>query len=166
MFSVHGPATIGYAVYFAESIDKVADNLKEVRPFVFFGVPRIWEKMFATISQRLGEATGAKRAISLWARKVGAQASSLRNEGQPLPPLLALQYRIANRLVFTKLRAAIGLDRALVSVSGAAPIGREVLELLGAVRGTGTGLSELAAALREDLAPHDTQPHLGIPTSG
>ena len=43
---------------------------------------------------------------------------------------------------------------------------REVLELLGAVRGTGTGLSELAAALREDLAPHDTQPHLGIPTSG
>ena len=130
MFSVHGPATIGYAVYFAESIDKVADNLKEVRPFVFFGVPRIWEKMFATISQRLGEATGAKRAISLWARKVGAQASSLRNEGRSLPPLLALQYRLANRLVFTKLRAAIGLDRALVSVSGAAPIGREVLELL------------------------------------
>ena len=47
--TIHGPATTGSCVYFAESIDKVANNLKEVRPTLFFGVPRIWEKLYAGI---------------------------------------------------------------------------------------------------------------------
>jgi long-chain acyl-CoA synthetase len=128
MFTLHGHATLGYCVSFAESIDRVADNLKEVQPHVFFGVPRIWEKMYSAIHSKLQDATGAKKAIATWARGVGAEASALRCQGRTPAGLLAVQYRLANRLVFHKLREAIGLSRAKVCVSGAAPIAREVIE--------------------------------------
>ena len=128
MFTLHGPCTMGSCVYYAESILKVADNLKEVRPTVFFGVPRIWEKFHAAISGKLAQATGAKAKIAGFARGVGARVASFRNRGEPLPLALALQYELASRLVFSKLREAIGLDRARVLVSGAAPIAKEVIE--------------------------------------
>ncbi|MCA9531669.1 MAG: long-chain fatty acid--CoA ligase [Myxococcales bacterium] len=122
MFSIHGPITSGAAVYFAESIDKVPDNLKEVQPTVFFGVPRIWEKLHTGIDARLREATGAKAKLVQWARKVGFAANETPRGRK------GLQYKLAKRLVFDKLRPAVGLGSARVCVSGAAPIGREVLE--------------------------------------
>jgi long-chain acyl-CoA synthetase len=127
-FTIHGAITFGSTVYFAESIEKVPDNIKEVQPTIFFGVPRIWEKFHAGISAKLGEAKGAKRAIASWARKVGSQASKLRHTGQEPAGLLGLQYRLASKLVFSKLKPAIGLGRARACVSGAAPIDKEVLE--------------------------------------
>ncbi len=129
MFTLHGPCTLGSCVYYAESILKVADNLKEVRPTIFFGVPRIWEKLHAGISGKLALATGAKAKIARFARGVGARVASYRTRGEPLPLALALQYELANRLVFSKLREALGLDRARVMVSGAAPIAEDVLEV-------------------------------------
>ena len=60
MFTLHAPITSGARVYFAESIDKMPDNLKEVQPTVFFGVPRVWEKFHAGISAKLKLATGCK----------------------------------------------------------------------------------------------------------
>ena len=77
VFSIHGPVTLGSTIYFAEAIDKVPDNLKEVQPTLFFGVPRIWEKFQAGISAKLAEATGAKKYILNWARGVGSQVSAL-----------------------------------------------------------------------------------------
>jgi long-chain acyl-CoA synthetase len=128
MASIHGPVTGGAAVYFAESIEKVPENLKEARPTLFFGVPRIWEKFHAAIDGKMRDATGAKAKIAGWARGVGAQVAALRVKGQEPGGLLALQYGLANRLVFSKLKEAIGLDQATVMVSGAAPIAREVIE--------------------------------------
>jgi long-chain acyl-CoA synthetase len=130
VFTIHGPATTGSSVYFAESFDKVAEHLKEVRPTIFFGVPRVWEKLHAGIAGKLTQAKGAKKHLVAWARGVGTRATLARNESRPLGALLAAQYRIAERLVFGKLKAAIGLDQARVCVSGAAPISREVLEFL------------------------------------
>jgi long-chain acyl-CoA synthetase len=130
MFSIHGPLTSGAAVYFAESIEKVPDNLKEVRPTIFFGVPRIWEKLHAGISGKLAEATGAKQKIAAWAMSVGCQVSEHRMAGKPLPPILEAQHRVADRLFFSKVKGAIGLDCAHTCVSGAAPVAKEVLELL------------------------------------
>jgi long-chain acyl-CoA synthetase len=126
--TIHGPITGGSAVYFAESIEKVADNLKEVRPTLFFGVPRIWEKFQAAIARKLREAEGGKATLVAWARSVGTRVSELRCRGREPTGLLAVQYRIANRLVFSKLKQAIGLDQARTLVSGAAPIAKEVLE--------------------------------------
>ncbi len=128
MTSIHGPVTSGGAVYFAESIDKVPENLKEVRPTIFFGVPRIWEKFHAAIAGKMKTATGNKARLLAWARKVGAEVSAQRNAGKEPGALLAAQHRLASRLVFTPLKQLIGLDHALVMVSGAAPIAREIIE--------------------------------------
>jgi long-chain acyl-CoA synthetase len=131
MATIHGPITGGACVYYAESIEKIADNLKEVRPTLFFGVPRIWEKFYAAIQQKMGQATGAKARVAKWARGVGERVTRLRCEGKEPSGVLAIEYRLADRLVFTPLKEAIGLDQASCLVSGAAPIGKEVLAFFG-----------------------------------
>lgn len=128
VFTVHGPCTVGNAVYFAESIEKVPDNVKEVQPTVFFGVPRIWEKFYAGITAKLELAEGLKKKMVSWARTVGTQVSELRCKGEEPSGLLAIQYKLATKLIFSKLKPAIGLGRARICVSGAAPISREILE--------------------------------------
>jgi long-chain acyl-CoA synthetase len=128
MFSIHVPAATGYAVYYAESIDSVPENLKEVQPTVFFGVPRIWEKFHAGISGKLALATGAKAKLVAWARGIGTEVSNLRMKGLEPSGLLRVQYAMATKLIFSKLKPAVGMGRARVCVSGAAPINREVLE--------------------------------------
>lgn len=128
MFSVHAPITIGSSIYFAESLEKVPDNLKEIQPTIFFGVPRIWEKFHAGIAGKLAQAKGAKKKLVEWARKVGTSVFALRSRGEEPKGLLALEYKAAKRLVFDKLKPAIGLGRARFCVSGAAPIAKEVLE--------------------------------------
>ncbi len=128
MFSIHGPLTHGYPIYFAESIDKVPENLKEVQPTVFFGVPRIWEKFHAGVNAKLKDAKGAKKKLVDWAMGVGRQVSALKNRGKQPGGALALQYRLADKLIFSKLKPAIGLGRARICVSGAAPIAPEVID--------------------------------------
>lgn len=128
MASIHGPVTVGSAVYYAESIDKIADNLKDCRPVIFFGVPRIWEKFHAAIGAKLAAATGPKAKLVEWARGVATQVNELKNRGEEPAGLLALQYTLANKLVFSKLKAAVGLDQAKCMISGAAPISKEIIE--------------------------------------
>ena len=128
MFTIHGALTSGYPVYFAESIDKVPDNLKEVQPRVFFGVPRIWEKFHAGVSGKLGQATGVKKWLAGWAMEVGHRVHAGRQEGQEPGGWLGFQYGLADKLIYSKVKPAIGLGNARVCVSGAAPISREVLE--------------------------------------
>ncbi len=128
MFSVHGPITTGMSIYFAESIEKVPDNLKEVRPTVFFGVPRIWEKFYSGIRGKMALADDRKKKLLDWAMSVGAQAAKYNARGASMPVHLAVQYKLARKLIFTKLKQAVGLDRGRIFVSGAAPIAREILE--------------------------------------
>ena len=122
MFTLHIPITTGARVYFAESIDAVPENLKEVQPTIFFGVPRIWEKFHAGITAKLKEATGVKAKLVQWAMKVGWEANKAPGSHK------GFQYNLANKLIFSKLKPAIGMGNARVCVSGAAPIAREVLE--------------------------------------
>jgi long-chain acyl-CoA synthetase len=133
MASVHLPATIGASVYYAESIEKVPDNIKEVRPTVFFGVPRIWEKFHAGLTARLGEVKGGKRRLLDWSRGVCARVNERRMRGAPVGGLLGLQYGLAQKLVIGKLKAAMGMDRARSCISGAAPIARDVLEFFASI---------------------------------
>jgi long-chain acyl-CoA synthetase len=127
MGTIHMPATAGGTVYFAESIEKLGDNLKEARPTVFFGVPRVWEKIHAGLAARLGEATGTRRRLIDWTRRVCTDVHARRDRGEPLPRRLQLQYKLVDRLVLRKLKAALGFDRARVLSSGAAPIAPDVL---------------------------------------
>jgi long-chain acyl-CoA synthetase len=127
MSTIHMPTTAGSTVYFAESIDKLADNLKESRPTVFFGVPRVWEKFHAGLSAKLGEVTGVKRKLVDWARRVSTSVNEHRDRGETIPRMLQVQYSLADRLVLKKLKAALGFDRARALISGAAPIAPDVL---------------------------------------
>ncbi|MBT8466946.1 MAG: long-chain fatty acid--CoA ligase [Deltaproteobacteria bacterium] len=122
MFTLHIPITTGARVYFAESIEAVPENLKEVQPTIFFGVPRIWEKFHAGISAKLKEATGVKAKLVKWAMKVGWEANETPDGNK------GLQYQLANKLIYSKLLPAIGMGNARVCVTGAAPIAREVLQ--------------------------------------
>ena len=128
MLSIHGPIVTGAAIYYAESLDKVAENLKEVQPTVIFGVPRIWEKFHAGVSEKLAQATGFKKTLVDWVRRVSARKAELENRGEKMGLGLAMQYRLAHKLVLSKLKPALGLGRARACVSGAAPIAKEVLD--------------------------------------
>ncbi len=128
MFTIHAPISVGSVVYFAEGPLKVPDNLKEVQPSVVFGVPRVWERFYNGVSAQLAQATGTKAKIANWARGVGTQVVTLRNQGKQPSGLLALQHRLAKKLVFDKVHAALGLSNARILVSGAAPIPKQILE--------------------------------------
>ncbi|HEY8142853.1 MAG TPA: AMP-binding protein, partial [Kofleriaceae bacterium] len=133
MLTIHGPIVAGMCAYFAENLDKVAENLKEVQPTLIFGVPRIWEKFHAGVSEKLGAATGFKKKLVDWVRRVATKKTELENRGEKMGPFLSLQYKAANRLVLSKLKPALGLGRARMCVSGAAPIAKEVLEFFGSL---------------------------------
>src|SRR6185503_989544 len=133
MCSIHMPATTGSTVYFAEALEKVPDNLKDARPTVFFGVPRIWEKFHSVLAGKLAEATGAKKVLVEWARKVCGDVNAHRFRGESIPAALEVQYRIADRLVISKIKQALGFDRVQELFSGAAPIAPDVLEFFASI---------------------------------
>ena len=128
MFTLHAAITAGYQVYYAESGLKVLDNLKEVRPTVLFGVPRVWERFYNGVTAKLNEATGAKAKIAAWAMGVGRAHLAVLNRGQQPGTWLKIQHGIANKLFFSKVKAALGVDRVRHGVSGAAPVAKEILE--------------------------------------
>lgn len=128
LLSIHVPITAGGNVYFAESIENLGENLKEVRPTLFFGVPRVWEKFYAGISQKLSQAQGGKKRVLSFAMDVGRKMSEVKCKGEVPSMALSLRYELANRLVFKKLKEALGLDEVRMVASGAAPISKELLE--------------------------------------
>jgi long-chain acyl-CoA synthetase len=130
MFTLHAPITSGARVYFAQGIEKMPDNLKEVQPTVFFGVPRVWEKFHAGVASKLKLATGVKLKLVNFARRTGTAVSELKCQGKPITGALALKYKLANKLIFSKLKPAIGMGNARICVSGAAPIAPDVLEFM------------------------------------
>jgi long-subunit acyl-CoA synthetase (AMP-forming) len=114
----------GASVHFAESLEKLGDNLREVRPHFFLGVPRVWEKVQAGIEAAGASASPLRRRIARWARGVGRAAGEADQRGRPRP----WTYALADRLVFRKVRARLGLDQALMLAVSSAPIARETLE--------------------------------------
>ncbi len=133
MFSIHLPISAGSQVYWAESMAKLKDNLAEVQPHVVFGVPRVWEKFYAGLSARLATATGVKAALVAWSRGVATEVHAVKNRGGQPGAFLGLKYAIAKKLVFSKMHPLLGLGRAVVCVSGAAPVSREILQFFASV---------------------------------
>ncbi len=123
MLSIHAPATCGYRVAFAESLEALADNLREVRPTLFVGVPRVWEKIEAKMKAAGSSRPAPMRWLASWARAQGRAHIDRSPERAP-----TLRYRLAKRLVFSRVRERLGLDRARLCSTTAAPIGRSTLE--------------------------------------
>lgn len=122
--SLHGPYLMGCTVWFAESLDKLGENLTEVHPTLFVGVPRVWEKIQAKMMAAGAQNPPLKKKIAAWARKKGLEGGYAHQKGQPMPFL----YGLAGKMVFSKVREKLGLDRCKIFVSTAAPISMDTLE--------------------------------------
>lgn len=110
----------GMAVYYAESIEKVADNLKEVTPTIFVGVPRIFEKVYAKAKLGAAQASPAKERVFDWAIETAKDLARCKEEGRAAALELSLKARIADALVFSKLRAFFGGNLRFCITGGAA----------------------------------------------
>jgi long-chain acyl-CoA synthetase len=125
-------AHIGYTIAFCPDPYAVGDALPAVRPTVFPSVPRVYEKVHTAVTARFDEATGAKRRLIDWALGVGGKVSKLREAGHPVPPTLALQHRLADRLVYSKVKSRLG-GNLRIGVSGGAPLAKEIIEFFAAL---------------------------------
>ena len=144
-----GSAFNGATVALVSDVARVPEALQRTRPTFLPAVPRVYEKIHANVLGEIERSSSAKRAIGRFALAVGGRASRLRRAGRTVPPALRVQEKLADRLVFAKVRARLG-GRLRLGVSGAAPLGIDVLEFfhsLGMLVIEGYGLTETSSSL-------------------
>ncbi len=127
-FTAFLPLRSGAIANFAESIETVPENVREVAPTTFFAVPRIWERFYSSIAIRMKEATWIGRLSYKWAIGIGLKISEARLEGREPPVLTKLAYRVADFLVLDNIKRAIGMHRVKFAGTGAAPIAPDLIK--------------------------------------
>ncbi len=140
---------VGLTTAFAESIDALAENMREVRPMLVFSVPRVYEKIYARVQAAGNSGAPLKRALFQWCVGIGRQVSTLQQRRQPIPAGLRLRQRLAHQLVFKKLHQTVG-GRLRYFVSGGAPLAQDITEFFhaaGMLILEGYGLTETCPAL-------------------
>ena len=134
IFTVFIPVATGASANFAESVDTVTANLREVEPTIFLGVPRIWEKMASGIHIRMQDADPLKRASYRFWTRVGRRLGEVWiASGGRYPFPWNLVYGVGWLMLYRSLQRALGLERCRVPVSGAAPISPEILRFFHAI---------------------------------
>ena len=132
IFTYFIPLTSGAVVHFGESIDTIRQDLTEVSPSIFLGVPRIWEKMHASITLKMKDSSWLKRLLFRWAIHVGADVEE-RRRNKALRLRDRIRYVLADLLMFRPLQERLGMRTCRLPCSGAAPISADLLAWFHAV---------------------------------
>ena len=141
-------AYIGFTTAFLPDPMQAAAELPRVRPTLFPSVPRVYEKIYATVTARFEAETGVRRKLVDWALRVGREVSVLRQAHLPVPAGLARKHRLADRLVYSKVKDRLG-GRLRIANAGGAPLSRDIAEFfhsLDILILEGYGLSEVTTA--------------------
>jgi long-chain acyl-CoA synthetase len=142
------PLAIGFTTVIDGRVDKIIENLAVIRPTIMGAVPRIFEKVHGKITETVAKEGGVKKGLFDWATGVGIQMSRVRQAGERPSPLLAAQYKLADRLVLSKIRDRFG-GRMRFFISGSAALDREIaqwFDAVGVIVLEGYGLTETSAA--------------------
>ncbi|MBT9586087.1 long-chain fatty acid--CoA ligase [bacterium] len=140
--------SVGASIAYAESVDTVGANMKEVRPTVMPSVPRLFEKIYARITDKVKSGSLPKRKLFAWAMSVGQKHQQAKMAGK-LNPVLKLEYAMAHKLVLSKLHQETG-GRIRLFCSGGAPLRKDVGEFFlsaGFVLTEGYGLTETSPVI-------------------
>lgn len=139
------PVAGGLKVAFAEDFSTIQQNLQEIRPHVLISVPRLYEKIHAGILSRVADIKGVKKLIFNWGMSVAKRNLPYVCQDKKPGGLLALEYKIIDKLFFSKLKDALGLNRLRFAVSGGGPLSVSDAEFflgMGIVVLEGFGLTE------------------------
>ena len=116
------PMSFGMKVYFAEDFSRILENFQEVRPVCVVSVPRLYEKIHAGIVAKVATAPPVKKALFGWAIKIGAQNLPYICNEKPRTGWYAFKYKLADTIIFGKLKAALGMDKLEFAFSGGGPL--------------------------------------------
>ena len=147
LMHLQGPY-VGFTLAFLADPLRAGEALKAVQPTLFPSVPRVFEKVHTAVLAKFDDETGAKRKIVDWALGVGRKASERRSAGKALGPVLGAQHRLADKLVYSKVKAQLG-GNFRIGISGGAPLSKEIAEFfhsLDVLILEGYGLTECTTA--------------------
>jgi long-chain acyl-CoA synthetase len=148
------PMRMGTPVWFSESLARLPNELRSIRPTVFLAPPRVWERMYATIQTELRKRPTAARKLFYGALGLGMKVAQYKQAGKPVPPLMSRFLSVADKLVFSKVRERLG-GRIRIAASGAAPLGRDLADFyagIGMPLIEGYGLTEAGIICFNPLA--------------
>jgi len=147
------PIRLGLPVWFAESLLKLPQDIKSVRPTIFLAPPRMWERVYTTLCTEINKRPAAVRQLFYGALGLALKASELRQAGKSVPAYITTMLKAADRLIFRKIRERFGGALAL-PVSGAAPLGKDLAafyDAIGMPLEEGYGLTEGGVATLNPL---------------
>ena len=141
-------AHTGYTTAFLGDPLRIAEAMPVVRPTLLPSVPRLYEKVHTAVLSQFEQLHGPRKRLADWALRVGRQVSELRQRGKPVPASLARKHRLADRLVYSKIKERMG-GRLRLGVSGGAPLAKEIAEFFHSIDiliVEGWGLTECTTA--------------------
>ncbi len=126
------PIREGGCIWFSEGLSKMPHELRTIRPTFFLAPPRVWERVYSTVSAEIRKRPAAVRRLFYMAIGLGSEASRRRQQGKEVPAWMRTSLRVFDRLVFSKIRERLG-GRMRLAASGAAPLSKDLAEFYGAI---------------------------------